>query len=199
MVEDRVVLVDGEDEETALGRAVEIAAEYEDDFETEAGDTGHRSASRASWPSRSSTIRRRPAPRSGTSSWPPGRRRDRCRRTEPLPPSTPDGDGLSSRPRRLSRWRALAPTARRGRSSSRSSRSDPSPDPRRPAHAPARTPRARRLPAWPPASRHDAAPPGRAPGPAFRNRVGLGAGFDKDAVAFAGWAALGSGSSRSAR
>jgi len=40
MVEDRVVLVDGEDEETALGRAVEIAAEYEDEFETEAGDTG---------------------------------------------------------------------------------------------------------------------------------------------------------------
>ena len=40
MVEDRVVLVDGDDEETALGRAVEIAVEYEDDFETEAGDTG---------------------------------------------------------------------------------------------------------------------------------------------------------------
>lgn len=40
MIEDRVVLVDGEDEETALGRAVEIAAEYEDEFETEAGDTG---------------------------------------------------------------------------------------------------------------------------------------------------------------
>jgi uncharacterized protein DUF4288 len=40
MVEDRVVLVDGEDEETALGRAVEIAAEYEDEFETEAGETG---------------------------------------------------------------------------------------------------------------------------------------------------------------
>ena len=40
MIEDRVVLVDGEDEEAALGRAVEIAAEYEDAFETEAGDTG---------------------------------------------------------------------------------------------------------------------------------------------------------------
>ena len=40
MIEDRVVLVDGEDEETALGRAVEIAVEYEDDFETEAGDSG---------------------------------------------------------------------------------------------------------------------------------------------------------------
>ena len=40
MIEDRVVLVDGEDEETALGRAVEIAAEYEDEFETEVGDTG---------------------------------------------------------------------------------------------------------------------------------------------------------------
>ena len=40
MVEDRVVLVDGDDEEAALGRAVEIAAEYEDEFETEAGDEG---------------------------------------------------------------------------------------------------------------------------------------------------------------
>jgi hypothetical protein len=30
MVEDRVVLVDGEDEEAALGRAVEMAPEYED-------------------------------------------------------------------------------------------------------------------------------------------------------------------------
>jgi hypothetical protein len=40
MIEDRVVLVDGDDEEAALGRAVEIAAEYEDEFETEAGDEG---------------------------------------------------------------------------------------------------------------------------------------------------------------
>ena len=40
MIEDRVVLVDGEDEEAALGRAVEIAPEYEDEFETEAGDEG---------------------------------------------------------------------------------------------------------------------------------------------------------------
>ncbi|HEX2193938.1 MAG TPA: DUF4288 domain-containing protein [Candidatus Limnocylindria bacterium] len=40
MIEDRVVLVDGEDEETALGRAIEIAEEYEDEFETEAGEAG---------------------------------------------------------------------------------------------------------------------------------------------------------------
>jgi hypothetical protein len=40
MVEDRVVLVDGEDEEAALGRAIEVAEEYEDEFETEAGETG---------------------------------------------------------------------------------------------------------------------------------------------------------------
>jgi hypothetical protein len=40
MIEDRVVLIDGEDEDTALGRAIEIAAEYEDDFETEVGDQG---------------------------------------------------------------------------------------------------------------------------------------------------------------
>lgn len=40
IVEDRVVLVDGEDEEAALGRAVEIAAEYEDAFETDTGQPG---------------------------------------------------------------------------------------------------------------------------------------------------------------
>ncbi len=40
LVEDRVVLVDAEDEETALGIASEIAAEYEDEFETENGETG---------------------------------------------------------------------------------------------------------------------------------------------------------------
>ena len=40
MVEDRVVLVDGEDEEAALGRAIEIAEEYEDEFETDAGQAG---------------------------------------------------------------------------------------------------------------------------------------------------------------
>ena len=40
MVEDRVVLVDGADEEAALGRAVEMAPEYEDDYETEEGEAG---------------------------------------------------------------------------------------------------------------------------------------------------------------
>jgi Domain of unknown function (DUF4288) len=40
MVEDRVVLVDGDDEETALGRAVEMAPEYEDEFETDDGQAG---------------------------------------------------------------------------------------------------------------------------------------------------------------
>ena len=40
MVEDRVVLVDGDDEETALGRAIEAAEEYEDEFETDAGESG---------------------------------------------------------------------------------------------------------------------------------------------------------------
>jgi hypothetical protein len=40
MVEDRVVLVDGEDEETALGRAIEVAEEYEDEFETDSGESG---------------------------------------------------------------------------------------------------------------------------------------------------------------
>jgi hypothetical protein len=40
LVEDRVVLIDGDDEEAAMGRAVEIATEYEDEFETEDGRPG---------------------------------------------------------------------------------------------------------------------------------------------------------------
>ena len=40
LVEDRVILVDGDDEEAALGRAVEMAPEYEDEFETENGERG---------------------------------------------------------------------------------------------------------------------------------------------------------------
>lgn len=40
MVEDRVILVDGTDEEAALGRACEIAPEYEDELTTEDGDPG---------------------------------------------------------------------------------------------------------------------------------------------------------------
>jgi hypothetical protein len=40
MVEDRVILVDGTDEEAALGRACEIAPEYEDELHTEDGDPG---------------------------------------------------------------------------------------------------------------------------------------------------------------
>ena len=40
LVEDRVILVDGSDEEAALGRAVEMAPEYEDDYETDDGQPG---------------------------------------------------------------------------------------------------------------------------------------------------------------
>ncbi|MGZ6255438.1 MAG: hypothetical protein ACXWMB_00290 [Candidatus Limnocylindria bacterium] len=40
MIEDRVVLIDGVDEETALGRAIEVAEEYEDEFETDVGNSG---------------------------------------------------------------------------------------------------------------------------------------------------------------
>jgi hypothetical protein len=40
LVEDRVILVDGDDEEAALGRAVEMAPEYEDEYETDAGEPG---------------------------------------------------------------------------------------------------------------------------------------------------------------
>ncbi|MCC6617687.1 MAG: DUF4288 domain-containing protein [Chloroflexi bacterium] len=40
LVEDRVILVEADDEEAALGRAVELATEYEDDYETDDGGTG---------------------------------------------------------------------------------------------------------------------------------------------------------------
>lgn len=40
LVEDRVILVDGEDEETALGRAVEMAPQYEDDYDGDDGERG---------------------------------------------------------------------------------------------------------------------------------------------------------------
>ncbi len=40
LVEDRVVLVDGTDEEAALADGFELAAAYEDEFETEDGETG---------------------------------------------------------------------------------------------------------------------------------------------------------------
>ena len=40
LVEDRVILVDADDEEAALGRAVELAPQYEDEFETETGEAG---------------------------------------------------------------------------------------------------------------------------------------------------------------
>jgi hypothetical protein len=40
MIEDRVILVDGDDEDHALGRAVELAPQYEDELETDGGDAG---------------------------------------------------------------------------------------------------------------------------------------------------------------
>lgn len=40
LVEDRVVLVEGTDEEAALGSAVEMAPDYEDDYETDDGEAG---------------------------------------------------------------------------------------------------------------------------------------------------------------
>jgi hypothetical protein len=40
LVEDRVILVDGSDEEAALGRAVEMAPHYEDEYETDDGGAG---------------------------------------------------------------------------------------------------------------------------------------------------------------
>jgi hypothetical protein len=40
MIEDRVILAEGADEEAALGRAVEMAPDYEDEFETDDGESG---------------------------------------------------------------------------------------------------------------------------------------------------------------
>ena len=40
LVEDRVILVDGEDEEAALGRAVEMAPQYEDEYDGDDGERG---------------------------------------------------------------------------------------------------------------------------------------------------------------
>ncbi len=40
LVEDRVILVDGDDEEAALGRAVEMAPRYEDEYEADDGGRG---------------------------------------------------------------------------------------------------------------------------------------------------------------
>lgn len=40
LVEDRVILVDGSDEEAALGRAVELAPAYEDEYEADDGERG---------------------------------------------------------------------------------------------------------------------------------------------------------------
>ncbi|CAN5774984.1 hypothetical protein BH20CHL8_BH20CHL8_09340 [soil metagenome] len=40
LVEDRVILVDGDDEEAALGRAVEMAPRYEDDYQADDGGRG---------------------------------------------------------------------------------------------------------------------------------------------------------------
>jgi hypothetical protein len=39
LIEDRVILVDGDDEDHALGRAVELAPQYEDDLEAD-GEAG---------------------------------------------------------------------------------------------------------------------------------------------------------------
>jgi Domain of unknown function (DUF4288) len=40
LVEDRVILVDGDDEEAALGRAVEMAPQYEDEYDADDGGRG---------------------------------------------------------------------------------------------------------------------------------------------------------------
>ena len=194
MVEDRVVLVDGEDEEAALGRAVEMAPEYEDDFETDDGEPGSirfegivaikelddpPAAGTEVWhefmdPTRRGRVRR-----------PDGR----CR-LEPLPPVYAGGDGLSPRPRRLSSrqmsaWRRTAYRAARPLLFAFD------------AEAIHHTtldllaPSGRRLPALCRlASGVGAADAARDPveviGLRFRNRVGLGAGFDKDGVAHRG-------------
>ena len=109
MIEDRVVLIDGEDEETALGHAIEVAEEYEDEFETDLrrdrpdplrGDRGAQGARRSARrrhrgvarvhgrPAASTAVPRRSrSPTCAPSRWP-----------SPAPTTT---DALA--PRRLSR------------------------------------------------------------------------------------------------
>ena len=101
LVEDRVILVDGDDEETALGRAVEMAPEYEDEFETEDGGSGQ-----IRFEGIVALKELDDPPAAGTEVWhefmAPTRRRDedrRGRRRAPVP--APHGPRLPARPRRL--------------------------------------------------------------------------------------------------
>ena len=185
------MLVDGEDEETALGRAVEIAAEYEDEFETDAGDIGHDPLRG----DRGDQGARRSAG---------GRHGGLARVHGAAPASRPMPTASRCRPCARWRWPFLAPTTSeragapmrlpRGRVRS-SSRSIPS-------ESTASRLRGLRMAGGNRIGRGVAGLAGGARRPAarssslgfaFRNRVGVGAGFDKDAVALRGWAALGLG------
>ena len=107
MVEDRVVLVAGEDEEAALGRAVEMAPEYEDDFETDDGGPGS-----IRFEGIVAIKELDDPPGAGTEVWhefmnpdPVAarvRRRGGRRRLRDAPAGLPGGDGVPPRPRRLS-------------------------------------------------------------------------------------------------
>src|SRR5688500_15419829 len=119
-----------------------------------------------------------------------GGRGDRCRRRASAHRS-PHGDGLSTRPRRVSGWRSLAYRLVRpllfGFDPDRIHRLTVSGLRVAGAHPIGRW----LLRAFGGAGRHP--PPVELLGIHFRNRVGIGAGFDKDARALRGWAALGLG------
>ncbi|HSK93879.1 MAG TPA: DUF4288 domain-containing protein [Candidatus Angelobacter sp.] len=91
LVEDRVILIDGDDEEAALGRAVEIAPEYEDEYETDEGDAG-----RIRFEGIVAIKELDDPPMAGTEVWHEFMSPDPARPTpgddgEPLPPVYPEG------------------------------------------------------------------------------------------------------------
>jgi hypothetical protein len=91
LVEDRVILVDGDDEEAALGRAVEMAPMYEDDYETDAGERG-----RIRFEGIVAIKELDDPPATGTEVWHEFMSPDPARPTpgdngEPLPPVYPEG------------------------------------------------------------------------------------------------------------
>ena len=90
LVEDRVILVDGEDEEAALGRAVEMAPQYEDEYD---GDDGARGSIRFEGIVAIKELD--DPPTAGTEVWHEFMSPDAARRAtddegEPLPPVYPE-------------------------------------------------------------------------------------------------------------
>ena len=156
-----------------------------------------RSDSRASWRSRSSTTRPRPATEVLARVHGASRRRDDAWRGRGGPAATaPRRASRSPAPRTIERrcaWTGGDSSCRRASDPlSLRSRAHPpadGPPPRRRRYAPA----GRAVTALAGRGRPPRPPPSQLVGLRVRNRIGVGAGFDKDGVALGGWAALGLG------